>query len=68
MNVDYNLDFYRWTQQQANCLRNKQFENIDWDNIAEEIADMGRSEKRQLEGRLPVLNLVLLMLKKKSIL
>lgn len=60
MNVDYNLDFYQWTQQQANFLRNKQIENIDWENIAEEIADMGRSEKRQLESRLEVLIMHLL--------
>ncbi|MDJ0534238.1 MAG: DUF29 domain-containing protein [Xenococcaceae cyanobacterium MO_207.B15] len=60
MNADYNFDFYKWTQQQANFLKNKQIENIDWDNLAEEIADMGRSEKRQLESRLEVLIMHLL--------
>ncbi|MGB3208312.1 MAG: DUF29 domain-containing protein, partial [Crinalium sp.] len=33
---------------------------IDWQNIAEEIEDMGRSEKRQLESRLEVLIMHLL--------
>ncbi|HHP7230134.1 MAG TPA: DUF29 domain-containing protein [Xenococcaceae cyanobacterium] len=60
MNIDYNLDFYGWTQQQANFLRTQQLENLDWNNLAEEIADMGRSEKRQLESRLEVLIMHLL--------
>ena len=60
MNVDYNFDFYQWTQQQADFLRNRQTESIDWENLAEEIADMGRSEKRQLESRLEVLIMHLL--------
>lgn len=58
--IDYQTDFYGWTQQQANLLRNKQFNLLDWENIAEEIEDMGRSEKRQLESRLEVLVMHLL--------
>lgn len=59
-NIDYKTDFYAWTQQQAKLLRNKQIEHIDWDNLAEEIEDMGRSEKRQLESRLEILIMHLL--------
>ncbi|MEL6441686.1 MAG: DUF29 domain-containing protein [Cyanobacteria bacterium J06621_8] len=58
--VDYQADFYAWTQQQAELLRNKEIEQIDWGNLAEEIEDMGRSEKRQLENRLEVLIMHLL--------
>lgn len=58
--VDYQADFYAWTQQQAELLRNKKIEQIDWCNLAEEIEDMGRSEKRQLESRLEVLIMHLL--------
>ena len=58
--IDYQADFYAWTQQQAKLLRNKQIEQIDWCNVAEEIEDMGRSEKRQLESRLEILIMHLL--------
>ena len=58
--VDYQADFYAWTQQQAKLLRNKKIEHIDWCNLAEEIEDMGRCEKRQLESRLEVLIMHLL--------
>ena len=59
-NVNYKTDFYNWTQQQANLLRKRQIDQIDWENIAEEIEDMGRSEKRQLESRLEILIMHLL--------
>ena len=58
--IDYQADFYAWTQQQAKLLRNKKIEQIDWCNLAEEIEDMGRSEKRQLESRLEILIMHLL--------
>ena len=53
-------DFYAWTQEQAQLLRTGQFNQIDFRNIAEEIADMGRSEKRELESRLELLLMHLL--------
>jgi len=56
----YHLDFYAWTQEQAKLLRNQQFQNLDWENIAEELEDMGRSEKRELGSRLEVLMMHLL--------
>ncbi len=54
------VDFYAWTQEQAKLLRSGKLHQIDWQNIAEEIEDMGRSEKRQLESRLEVLVMRLL--------
>ncbi len=58
--LDYTTDFYAWTQQQAKLIRNKEIDQIDWQNIAEEIEDMGRYEKRQLESRLEILIMHLL--------
>lgn len=58
--MSYENDFYAWTQEQAKLLNTKQFHQIDWHHIAEEIEDMGRSEKRQLESRLEVLIMHLL--------
>lgn len=54
MNV-YERDFYAWTQEQANLLREHQFAKLDIDNLIEELESMGRSERRQLTSRLEVL-------------
>jgi hypothetical protein len=58
--TNYNLDFYAWTQQQAELLRQGKVDSLDLDNIAEEIEDMGRSERRELGSRLEVLVMHLL--------
>jgi hypothetical protein len=58
--ISYDNDFYAWTQEQANLLRTGELHQIDWQNIAEEIEDMGRAEKRQLESRLEILVMHLL--------
>ena len=58
--INYESDFYGWTKQQSYLLKNRKIAEIDWDNLAEEIEDMGRSEKRQLESRLEVLIMHLL--------
>ena len=56
----HETDFYAWTKEQAHLLKTGQLHQIDWQNIAEEIEDMGRSEKRQLESRLEILMMHLL--------
>lgn len=56
----HETDFYAWTQEQVQLLKTGQLNQIDYQNIAEEIEDMGRSEQRQLESRLEVLIMHLL--------
>lgn len=56
----YRGDFFGWTQQQAELLRAGKLSEVDVMNLAEEIEDMGGSEKRELESRLGVLFLHLL--------
>ena len=56
----YEHDFYAWANTQAALLRARKLEAADIENIAEEIASMGRSEKRELVSRLTVLLLHLL--------
>jgi hypothetical protein len=51
----YERDFYAWLQDQAEKLRARSHDALDWDNLAEEIECVGRSEKRELENRLGVL-------------
>ena len=56
----YDRDFYAWANRQAALLRAGRLSEADIENIAEEIESMGRSEKRELVGRLTVLLLHLL--------
>jgi hypothetical protein len=51
----YDRDFYAWANQQAKALRHATLAELDWQNLAEEIESMGRSEKRELVSRLAVL-------------
>ncbi|MTJ06566.1 MULTISPECIES: DUF29 domain-containing protein [unclassified Anabaena] len=61
MNLNtHDYDFYAWTQEQVHLLRTGQVNQIDFDHIADEIEDMGRSEKWELESRLEVLLIHLL--------
>ena len=52
----YNVDFYRWTQEQAALLRQVPGERInlpiDWDHAAEEIEDIGSSDLRAVNSRM----------------
>lgn len=51
----YERDFMRWTQDQASKLRKRAHNEIDWENVAEEIESLGRSDRREIESRLAVL-------------
>jgi hypothetical protein len=52
----YEKDFIRWTEQQSNALREaSRFPTnlpLDWENLAEEIESLGRSQRRELRSRL----------------
>ena len=50
----YERDFYLWLEQQAARLRERRLDELDLANLLEVIEDMGRSEKRVLEGNLVV--------------
>ena len=56
----YDTDFHRWTQEQGRLLRERHPSDIDWENVAEEIESLGRSDKRSIESNLNVLLLHLL--------
>ena len=48
-------DFYAWLLDQASALRRLQPDSLDWENLAEELEAMGRSEENGLESYLVVL-------------
>jgi hypothetical protein len=53
--VLYERDIVAWAEQQAFLLRAGRFAELDIENIAEEIEDVGKSERRELANRMAVL-------------
>lgn len=51
----YDTDVYTWALQQADALRRRSANEIDWDNVAEEIESVGKSEARELASRMALL-------------
>jgi hypothetical protein len=56
----YEADFFRWTQEQGRALREKRAADVDWQNVAEEIETLGRSERSEIASRLGLLVMHLL--------
>jgi hypothetical protein len=56
----YEGDFFAWSQDQGRRLRETRPNSIDWENVAEEIECLGRSQKRSIESDLNVVLLDLL--------
>ena len=59
----YDHDFFIWTEQQAKALKEKDCENIDWENVVEEIESLGRELKHELCRHLRLICQNLLLLK-----
>jgi hypothetical protein len=50
----YETDYLRWIETTLAQLQARDYSNIDWENLIEEIGDMGRSERRSLKSNLIV--------------
>ena len=52
----YDEDFFRWTQEQSKLLREAAERRVnlplDWENLAEEIESLGKSQRAELRNRL----------------
>jgi hypothetical protein len=51
----YDKDVILWSEQQARLLRAGRFDELDVEHLADEIEDVGKSEKRELASRMAVL-------------
>lgn len=56
----YDRDFFQWTLRNAELLRDGRLDEADLEHIAEEIEDMGKSQRRELFSRFRVLLIHLL--------
>jgi hypothetical protein len=50
----YAGDFFAWTQDQSRRLRELRPNSIDWENLAEEIEGLGKSQRSEIRSRLIV--------------
>lgn len=57
----YEVDFYGWTQQQAQILKDGRLSELDTMNLMAEIGFLGEGESRWLESSLEILFMYLLM-------
>jgi hypothetical protein len=52
----YHTDYYAWTQEQAAILRrlaaSRAQSDLDLENLAEEVADLGKSERRAVRSQM----------------
>jgi hypothetical protein len=50
----YDRDFVLWTEEQAAALRGAKDSNLplDWENLAEEIESLGKSDRRELASQI----------------
>jgi hypothetical protein len=55
MSTTYDKDVVAWSKEQAALLRAGRFSELDIEHIAEEIEDVGKSERRELAKRMAVL-------------
>lgn len=53
-------DFYTWSLQQAQLLRDQQYHQVDWEHLIEEVEDLGWSEYRAFVSAIEQLTLHLL--------
>lgn len=56
----YETDYLKWIETNLQKLRDRDYANVDWENLLEEIEDMGKSERRSIESNLIVVLLHLL--------
>ena len=48
-------DYALWLNNTVNLLKQKNYDNVDWENVIEEIEQLGRSQRRELRNRLTTL-------------
>jgi hypothetical protein len=61
--IGYQQDYTAWVEETARAIEEGRFEQIDRTALADEVRDLGKSERRELESALSVLLMHLLKVK-----
>ncbi len=56
----YESDFNQWLAQTVHLLQNGLYEQVDWENLIEEIKDLGEYDKRMIRSNMVIVILHLL--------
>ena len=48
----YEADYLKWIETTVEKLQVRDYSSVDWENLIEEIEDMGRSERKSLKNNL----------------
>ena len=51
----YDRDFLAWTQDQADALRRRSGNELDWENLLEEVEGLGKQQRSELRSHLIIL-------------
>src|SRR5262245_10756291 len=51
MHPKYEEDFYGWAMAEANLLRQRRLNDLDFEHLIEELESMGASERREIRSR-----------------
>ena len=51
----YDRDFLAWTQDQADALRRRSSNELDWENLLEEVESLGKQQRNELRSHLIIL-------------
>ncbi|WP_309606897.1 DUF29 domain-containing protein [Phenylobacterium sp.] len=51
----YDRDFFAWTQDQADALRRRSVNELDWENLLEEVEGMGKQARSELRSQIVIL-------------
>lgn len=62
----YETDFLQWIESTVEQLRDRNYEQVDWENLIDEIESLGRAERQSLKSNLIVVLLHLLKWKYQS--
>ena len=54
-NISYERDVALWSRQQAALLRSGNWSELDIEHLADEIEDVGKSERREIISRMAIL-------------
>ena len=52
MNTNYSIDLSLWASETADLIRERRWQDIDLEHLAEELEDLGKSEKRGIASQL----------------
>ena len=50
----YNTDYIQWVEATLQQLRSRDYDRVDWDNLLDEIEEIGKRDRRSIDSHLVV--------------